>query len=163
MKYDEQDLDEFINVLESYHPTIQDMAKEFPRDKDTMSIIIQLKPKEYKFSTLLFPPHRANFLDLNSSDQTREEIYNRINRKLSYFDITHIFRHDSIAPVQLQIWLKKNDSKLPVSIMDEKKGGKKKRSRKRRKSTKKKKHIKKRRYTKKRDIQKKGDKYNKIN
>jgi len=170
MDYKQQDLVEFMNVLETYHPTILDMAKKNPTAKGTaFKIHLQLTLEDYKFVKLLFPEDGSNLLDLRSTDTTYAEIYNDINRKLPDFDITYIILADRVMhtidppqPLKLDIWLKKNDSMLsdpnsitvtrvdrnPFTILvkfNEKRGGKQKQSRKRRKSTKKNNYTKKRR------------------
>jgi hypothetical protein len=121
MDYDKQVLDEFMNVLETYHPTILDMAKKNPTAKGTtLQIILKLTLEDYKFAKLLFPARDSNFLGLRSTDTTYAEIYNEINRKLPDFDITYIILADRVInkfepprPLKLEIWLKRNDSKTP--------------------------------------------------
>jgi len=167
MKYREQDLNEFIDMLKLYKSSIQAKAKPNPLNQDIMRSQIMLTSVEHKkVADLLFPTVDSKLLGLEPSDSSRKDIYDTINRKLPDLDITDISIY-KMETFVLVIDTKKKDSKLPdpkiftisrddcnpftISVkMPEKQGGKKKRYRKRRKSTKQKNYIKKKNYTKKR-------------
>ncbi len=170
MKYREQDLYEFIDMLKLFKSSIQAKAKPDLINQDIMHSRILISGSSHiehqKFAHLLFPSDDSKLLGLKQSDSSRKDIYDTINRELPDLDITEItiYKRD---PFSLVIDTEKKNSKLPdpniftisrddckpftISVkMTGKQGGKKKRYRKRRKSTKQKNYIKKKNYTKKR-------------